>query len=149
MTAEIVWIVAGLVLLGGELVFGGFIVVFFGIAAIVTGVALWAGLPQTGGIPYLLFSVVAVGLLVFLRSRFQAWFTGKSISADHDDDILGHEAVVESGFDAHSPHRGRVGYRGAGWDARCALGPLAAGTYVRIVARDGLTLEVVPLTARQ
>jgi membrane protein implicated in regulation of membrane protease activity len=149
MTAEIVWIVAGLILLVAELFFGGFIIVFFGIAAIATGIALWLGLPETGGIPYLVFSAVAVGLLVFLRSRFQAAFTGRSISADQDDDILGHEAVVQSGFDAQSPHRGRVSYRGAGWDARCDLGPLATGTYVRIVAREGLTLEVVPLSARQ
>jgi membrane protein implicated in regulation of membrane protease activity len=144
MSAEIVWILTGLVLLAAELFFGGFIVVFFAIAAIVTGLAVWAGLPQAGGTPYLLFSVVAVGLLVFLRSRFQSWFTGKSISADQDDDILGHEAVVESGFDGASPTRGRISYRGAGWDARCPAGPLTPGSYVRIVARNGLMLDVEP-----
>jgi len=144
MGEEIVWIVIGLVLIAAELLLDGFIVVFFGIAALVTGIAIWAGLPTTGGVPFLVFSVVAVGSLVFLRRRFTQWFRGTSLEGDPDDGIIGHEATVESGFDAASPHRGKVSYRGAGWDARCDAGPLTHGAWVRIVARRGITLEVVP-----
>lgn len=145
MTEPIVWILVGLVLLGAELIFSGFIIVFFGIAAVVTGLLIWGGMPTTNGLEYAMFSGIAVGLLVFLRRRFQGWFRGAEIAGDGDDDIIGHEAQVESGFDAATPDRGKISFRGAGWDARTHAGPLRAGSYVRIVARHGLALEVEPM----
>lgn len=146
MSEELLWIIVGLVLIASELLFTTFVVVFFGIAALITGILMWVGLPNTGGLPFIVFSVIAVGLIVFLRQRFQQWFRGASLSGDQDDDILGHEATVESGFDDGSPTRGKVSYRGAAWDARSEDGPLVRGAFVRIVARHGLTLEVVSAT---
>jgi inner membrane protein len=147
VTEPIVWIIAGLVMLGAELLFSGFIIVFFGIAAVATGILIWGGMPTTNGIEYAMFSGISIGLLVFLRRRFQAWFRGSSISGDSDDDIIGREGRVESGFDSSAPDRGKISFRGAGWDARSRVGPLQPGSYVRIVARHGLTLEVEPVNA--
>ena len=144
MSEELLWIIVGLALIASELLFATFVVVFFGIAALATGILLWFGMPSTGGFPFIVFAAITVGLLFFLRSRFQQWFRGASLSGDQDDDILGHEATVESGFEGASPTRGKVSYRGAGWDARCDTGPLSRGAFVRIVARHGLTLDVVP-----
>ena len=146
MIEAILWIIVGLVLLGAELIFSGFIIVFFGIAAIATGILIWGGMPTTNGIEYAMFSGISIGLLVFLRRRFQSWFRGKAIT-ESDDDIIGHEARIESGFDAASPDRGKISFRGAGWDARTRSGPLRTGSYVRIVTRHGLTLEVEPVAA--
>ena len=145
MTEPIVWILVGLVLLGAELILSGFIIVFFGIAAIATGILVWGGMPTSNGIEFAAFSGISIGLLLFLRRRFQSWFRGAEIEGDSDDDILGHEGRVESGFDAMAPDRGKISFRGAGWDARTRRGPLVAGSYVRIVARHGLTLEVEPV----
>lgn len=147
MGEEIVWIIVGLVLIVAELFLTSFVVVFLGIGALVTGILLWAGLPTAGGTPFVVFSGVSVGLLVFLRRKFQQWFRGASIAGGSDDDIIGHEATIQSGFDTASPTRGKVSYRGAGWDARSHSGPLAQGAFVRIVARQGLVLEVTPSTS--
>ena len=149
MGAEIVWIIVGIVLILAELLFTSFVVVFFGFAALITGIALWFGMHGGDGVPYVLFSAVSIGLIVFLRRRFQQWFRGASLSGDQDDDIVGHEAVVQSGFDPAAPMRGKVSYRGAGWDARSSFGPLAPGVLVKIVARHGLTLDVVPLDQKE
>jgi membrane protein implicated in regulation of membrane protease activity len=146
---ELLWIIAGILLIGAELLFANFVVVFIGAASLFTGIAIWFGLPTESGIPFILFAALAVGMIVFLRRRFQQMFKGASLSGDQDDDILGHEATVEAGFDAASPTRGKVSYRGAGWDARCEAGPLARGAFVRIVARQGLTLDVVPIERKE
>ena len=146
MTEPIIWIVVGLVLLGAELLFSGFIIVFFGIAAIATGVLIWGGMPTSNGIEFATFSAISIGLLVFLRRRFQSWFRGAETEGS-DEDIVGREGRVESGFDVAAPDRGKISFRGAGWDARTRVGPLAAGSYVRIVGRHGLTLEVEPVGA--
>ena len=142
MSAEMIWIVLGFVLIGAELFVNAFILVFFGIAALVVGVALWLGLPNANGLPFIVFSVVSVGMLLLLRNRFQDWFKGGSTAAKPDDDFLGFDAQVESGFDAATPNRGKVSFRGASWSARSDAGPYAAGDFVRICDRDSSTLIV-------
>lgn len=140
---ELYWLAAGVGLIVIELLVSGFIAVFFGAAAIVVGLLVWAGLPATGPLPYLVFSVTALGLLFGLRSRFRTWFTGRSISRDVDDDFIGRTALVVEGFGDAAHAYGTVDYRGASWSARCPSGSaLAAGDRVRIVGRDGSTLDI-------
>jgi membrane protein implicated in regulation of membrane protease activity len=138
----LIWIVAGLVLIVAEFFISTFVIIFLGIGALVTGIALWAGMTADHGVPYLVFAGVSVALLVLLRTRFKGWFMGRTLSADADDDFLGHEAVIESGFQAASPRRGKVAYRGASWDARTGTGPFVRGTVVRITGRQGPVLDV-------
>lgn len=140
--SAVIWVILGVVLIAAEMLLNAFIIIFFGIAAVIVGILLQLGMPETAGLPYVVFGVLSVALLVLLRSRFQNWFKGRSISAQRDDDFLGRDAVVESGFDVASPDRGKVMYRGASWDARSRTGPFARGAYVRITARDSSTLIV-------
>jgi inner membrane protein len=140
--SAVIWVVLGVVLIAAEMLLNAFIIIFFGIAAVIVGILLKLGMPETNGLPYVVFGVLSVALLVLLRSRFQSWFKGGSIRAERDDDFLGRDAVVESGFDAASPDRGKVTYRGASWDARTTTGPFARGAYVRITDRDSSTLIV-------
>ncbi len=142
MSAELIWIILGFTLVGAELFVNAFVLVFFGIAAIVVGVALWLGLPQGNGLPFIVFALASVGMLLVLRNRFQDWFKGASIAAEPDEDFLGFDVQVESGFDATTPTRGKVSFRGASWSARSDTGPYAAGEYVRICDRDSSTLVV-------
>jgi membrane protein implicated in regulation of membrane protease activity len=140
--AELIWVVLGFLLIAAEMFLNAFIIIFFGIAAVLVGILLWLGLPGGYGVPFFVFGALSVGLLLLLRSRFRSWFKGASTAAQKDDDFLGREAVVESGFDAASPHRGKVSYRGASWDARTTAGPFARGAYVRITDRDSSMLVV-------
>lgn len=142
MSAELIWVVLGFVLIAAEILSNAFIIIFFGIAAVLVGILLWLGLPPGNGVPFFVFGGLSVGLLLLLRNRFQNWFKGVSTDAPQDDDFLGRDAVVESGFDTATPHRGKVSYRGASWDARASAGPFAPGTYVRITGRDSSMLIV-------
>lgn len=145
MSIALLWIVAGFVLIVAEFALTTFVVIFFGIAALLVGLLLWAGLPASYGVPYLLFAALSLGLVLVLRSRFRDWFTGRTISADADDDFIGHEVRIESGFDPAQPGRGRVAYRGASWDARSSTAEYPADAIARIVRRQGSQLDIAPL----
>ena len=145
MNIALIWLLVGFALICAEFFLTSFFVIFLGIAAVVVSVAIWAGMPAEGGMPYLLFAAVALGTLLGLRARFRDWFTGGYADDGVDEDFVGREVVVESGFDEASPGRGRVSYRGAAWDARSSQETMAAGTRAAIVARDGTRLEIAPL----
>ena len=142
----LVWIVAGLAIVLLELFLSGFIAVFIGIGALVTGIAITLGLPSDGALPFLVFVVVTVGTLLGLRARFAVWFQGRvhqSGGGETDDDFVGREARVIRGFGAEDKGRGDVDYRGATWAARADL-PLSQGDLVVIKGRENLTLIVAP-----
>jgi membrane protein implicated in regulation of membrane protease activity len=140
----IVWVVFGLLMVLSELFLTGFIAIFIGIGAIVTGIAIALGMPGDGSLPFVLFSVVAVASLLALRARFSDWFRGRiraGVSSEADDDFLGREALVLRGFGEADQGRGEVDYRGAHWSARSEH-QLAEGEIAVITGRDNLTLIV-------
>jgi membrane protein implicated in regulation of membrane protease activity len=148
MDQGLLWFVAGAILMIAELFLPGFIAVFFGFGAVVTGLAIWMGLPTEGGWPFLLFSAVTIVSIAFMRTRFQQWFTGKQAGDSEstpDTDFLGREAIVLEGFGNLEPHRGMVEYRGSRWSARSEGVALAIGDRVVITAQEGLTLTVKKL----
>lgn len=140
----IIWVVVGLLMVLSELFLTGFIAVFIGIGAIVTGVAIALGMPGDGSLSFLVFSAVSVGSLLALRARFAGWFRGgvhAGVSSEADDDFVGREARVLGGFGDGDQGRGEVDYRGAHWSARSQQ-QLAPGDLVVITGRDNLTLIV-------
>ena len=67
------WLAAGLVLVVAELATpGGFVIIFFGIAALVVGILGLLGVVTSASLQFLLFSVLAVGLLAILRARLKS-----------------------------------------------------------------------------
>ncbi|MEM7079681.1 MAG: NfeD family protein [Pseudomonadota bacterium] len=144
MSSALIWLVIGFVLIVAEFFITSFIVIFFGIAAVLVGTAIWLGLPDDSAIPYLTFAALSVVLLFGLRSRFQDWFVGSLAEHPGDDDFLGHEVQIESGFDDASPGRGRVSYRGAGWNAKSDSAHLVAGSYATIIDRQSALLTIEP-----
>ena len=144
MSAALIWLVVGFALIFAEFVLTSFIVIFFGLAAVLVAIALWLGLPG-GATPFLMFSVLALAMLFGLRSRFQDWFMGDVAGADLDDDFVGREATVTAGFSADEPGRGKISFRGAAWDARSDAGELAIDSHVRIVSRHGTVMNVEPI----
>lgn len=142
MSIALWWIVVGFGVMIAELFLSSFVVVFFGAGAILTGLAIWFGLPTGSGLQYLFFTVVSLVLLFGLRSHFQRMLKGGVADAGVDEDFIGFEARVIDGFGEGDQGRGRIDYRGAAWQARSNQNGLAPGTLVRITARDGLTLLV-------
>lgn len=142
MTLALWWIVIGFGVMIAELFLSSFVVVFFGAGAVITGVALWLGLPAESGLHYLFFVVVSLALLFGLRSHFQRMLKGGVADTGIDEDFIGFEARVIDGFGADSHGRGRVEFRGSAWPARCEASPCTPGTLVTIKGREGTTLIV-------
>ena len=69
LNPEYIWLGVGFALVIAEVTMGNFILFFLGLAAALTGVALWVGLPAQNGIPYMLFAALALVLVVGVRSR--------------------------------------------------------------------------------
>ena len=140
--AQYFWIGIGFALVLAEVLMGNFILFFIGIASIITGLALWLGMPADNGLPFLLFAALSIGLLVGLRSKMRNVAVGDVASSSVDEDFVGRDVQIESGFDANSPGRGRVSYRGASWDAKSDQSHLPAGSFATIVSRESNLLYV-------
>jgi membrane protein implicated in regulation of membrane protease activity len=141
-SSEYLWLGFGFALIIAEVTMGNFILFFIGLAAVITGMALWGGMPSASGIPFMLFAGLALVLLVGVRSRLRQYLVGNSVQGSADEDYIGKEVTVVSGFTESSESRGRVNYRGADWDARSEEAHLAEGALATIVGREGNTLIV-------
>lgn len=136
------WLAAGLVLVVAELATpGGFVIIFFGIAALVVGVLGFLGVVTSTPLQLLLFSVLSVGSLAILRERLQSKLRTPSSAAV--DSLIGDLAIPQERL---SPGVvGRVEVRGSSWSARnTSAVTLDAGQRARVAGVDGLTLTVIP-----
>ena len=136
------WLAAGLVLVVAELATpGGFVIIFFGISALVVGVLALLGWVSSVPIQFLLFSVIAVASLAILRGRVQSRL--QTPPSSNVDSLIGDLAIPQERL---SPGVvGRVEVRGSTWSARNTSNvTLDPGQRARVAAVDGLTLAVIP-----
>lgn len=138
------WIAVGFVLIVSEFFAPMFVLVFLGVAALITGGALLVGLPQHSAIPYATFAATSVVLLILLRKAARRHFRGleaEVVAANPGfNDIVGKEAVVISGF-SEGNAQGRVSFRGTEWDAASDV-PLLPGDRVTICSHESHKLRV-------
>jgi membrane protein implicated in regulation of membrane protease activity len=139
------WIAAGLVLVALELVVPGFVIFFFGLGAVLTGLVLFVVPGLSSSLQILLFAVASLLLLVTCRRFMPKSFRGRSTQAEgdpDDDEVAGSIArVAAPGLSAG--HEGKVEFRGTLWNARAeGSDDLAAGTEVVVVRRENLLLVV-------
>ena len=132
------WVIAGLILLGLEVLAPGNVFVWFGVAALITGgLALFASFGwQT---EFLVFVLLAVILVVAGRRYFAR---GPSVS---EQPFLNQRAAGQVGrtFILAEPivgGHGRIRIDDSLW--RVSGPNLPSGTKVRVVAADGAVLEV-------
>ena len=136
------WLAAGLALVVAELATpGGFVIIFFGIAALLIGVLGLLGVVSSAPLQFLLFSVLAVGSLALLRGRLQSKL--RTPGASNVDSLIGDLAIPQERL---SPGVvGKVEVRGSTWSARNTSSvTLDPGQRARVAGVDGLTLAVVP-----
>lgn len=136
------WITAGVVLAALELATpGGIFMIFFGVAAIVVGGVEMFGLLQQAWMQWLLFPVLALLALKLFRrpllDRMQLHDRGK----DDVDSLVG--AVAVTAGPIRPGGHGQAELRGTTWSARNVGDmPLSAGQRCRVVAVDGLMLNL-------
>jgi len=87
------------------------------------------------------FVVVLIVSLVALRSTLVGRLAGQGVPS-RTDTLIGCDGIVTHDIDP-TMGTGRVNVGGQDWAARCT-GAIAAGTKVRVVAADGIVLEVTP-----
>jgi len=136
------WVALGLsVLLAEIMIVGTGHLLWIGIAALLASVIAWLGLPWT--VQWLAFALLSVAGAVgwYIRQRLKARHPDAADALnDRAGHLVGREAqVVEPIVDG----RGRIRLGDATW---LVSGPdLAVGSRVKIVAANGVLLEVMPL----
>ncbi len=138
------WMLAGLLLLAGELLTpGGFYLIFFGAGALALGFLKLIGLEFGLAIEGLIFVVISVAALALFRKPLLQRFQRPS-SASNVDNLTNEVATALE--EIPSGGRGKVELRGTSWNAQ-NLGdsPIAKATRCQVVRVDGLTLLVRPL----
>jgi membrane protein implicated in regulation of membrane protease activity len=136
------WVVLGLVLGAIELATpGGFVVIFFSVAALAVGLGELAGLGLPAWGQWLAFPILAiVALRLFRRPLLARLQTG---TAGDVDPIVSELAVpvtvIEPG------QHGRAELRGTLWNAHnVGITAVSAGQRCRVVAVNGLQLDIRP-----
>lgn len=145
MSLPWLWIYSGLLLLLLELVVPGFILCFFGLAAMtVGGLAFLFGDAFGSHGQVAAFSVLSILYIVLLRRWLKSAFSGTRVTTatDFENEYVGRVGKVTVAIEP--PLAGRVMVGDAEWSASSDA-PLAAGTDVKVVAQENLTLRVTAL----
>ena len=136
------WVALGLVLGAIELATpGGFFVIFFGVAAVVVGLAELAGLGLPAWGQWLAFPILALVALRLFRRPLLARL--QPATAAPVDSMVA-EVAVPTGAIEPGQH-GRAELRGTIWAAHNVSPTLVtAGQRCRVVAVNGLQLDIRP-----
>lgn len=139
MTAALVWLIVGLVLMMAEVLSGDFVLIMLGIAALAG--AGGAALTDNIVVEVAVFAVVSVGLLVLGRPALKRRFLGGPGVRTNTDALIGAHAVVLSTVDTVN---GRIKLAGDVWSARSLSEghSIEPGTTVTVVEIAGATAVV-------
>jgi membrane protein implicated in regulation of membrane protease activity len=131
-----VWIIAGLVLTVLEMIVPGMVIIWFGVAGVVTGILAFFVHNQ-----YIQFSVFVVlsGLMVVFSQRIARRITHAEPELVGANRWVGTTGRVIA--DIKPPEFGRVKVHGEEWRATATC-EIEAGGMVRVVAVAGTHLEV-------
>ena len=137
-----IWFIAGIILTLAEFVIPGFVICFFGGAALIVGVLQWLFPALTLAWQLLLFAVFGVLLLIGCRRFMPGIFRGGESAAESDidnDGVAGENCVCSEAISPGVP--GKVDFRGSLWSAS-ADESIEAGTVCVVISRNNLTLNV-------
>lgn len=143
-SAVLLWFFIGFFLILAELAMPGFVVIFFGVGAWVTCLALELSLIKSFNMQLLTFLLASGASLLLFRKKGRQLFEGKKSGKlgpfDSVDDFTGQRAIVVEPIVPDQPG-GKVEFHGTRWSAESAES-LSAGEPVEIIRRDNLTLIV-------
>jgi len=142
MSAAMIWILIGILLILSELLATSIIAVFLGISAILVGLLLNWNLIEGTAIQFTIFGISSLILLLFARGKLKSWFSGHT--TDESDgkpnfkEDIGHRVKVVDDFEQGA---GRVVLNGVKWDAY-STDDLKAGETAWVVSNEGIHLTV-------
>lgn len=142
LTGYAFWLLLGLALLLSEFFIPAMIAVFFGIGALVVGLLTLFGVIDSLPYQLVLFALISMGALWYLRRHFKRWLRGSEADLavrDQDDaGLLGARVTVLTDFSAGIGH---VQLNGSKWDAE-SIDPLKAGDTAWVQNHSGIVLQV-------
>jgi hypothetical protein len=133
----LIWVLAGLVLLGAELALPGAFLLWAGLAAIGTGLVWLFAAPGFPLSVLLFILLMGAGVALALRRRRQARHGAAELNTP-ESGLVGREGVVIES--AQPGLRVRVG--DGDWPARAVSGLPRPGEVVRVEGVDGMVLRV-------
>ncbi|WP_197319802.1 NfeD family protein [Saccharomonospora sp. NB11] len=139
MTAAIIWLIVGLVLVVAEVLSGDFVLVMLGLGALAGAAS--AALTGNPIIDVLVFAVSSAGLIVLARPALKRKLLSGTNVPMHTDALLGTTAVTVSTVDGSG---GQVKLAGEVWSARSLTDTdvIPPGTTVTVVEIAGATAVV-------
>jgi membrane protein implicated in regulation of membrane protease activity len=143
MDPGLIWILAGLGLLGAEMLVPGAYLLWIGLAAVGTGLLLLVAAPGFGTSVAVFVMLTAAGILVALRLKRRGG-AARRVNAP-EAGLAGRQASVIAVEGASL----RVRLGDSDWPARLPHGAAMPepGALVRVEAVDGVVLVVAPLHA--
>ncbi len=133
------WIILGLILLILEIFISGFLVACFGISALLTAITLT--FDASLSVQLITFGLLNIATLYLLRPFLQKQFAGKEVKSGVDA-LIGRELRLEEDY-TPSMEYSLQKIQGDVWRVRSKTNEaITAGTQVRVVAREGLTLII-------
>ncbi|MDT7728054.1 MAG: hypothetical protein QOI21_4630 [Actinomycetota bacterium] len=139
MTAALIWLILGLVLIVAEVISGDFVLIMLGVGAL-----FGAGSAALTGNVYIdvaVFAVTSIGLIFGVRPVLKRRFLGGHGVLTNSDALIGARAVVLSKVDISD---GRVKLAGDTWSARALHEGEShePGASVTVVEINGATVIV-------
>ncbi|MXY90292.1 MAG: NfeD family protein [Gammaproteobacteria bacterium] len=139
-----IWIVAGLVLMGVEIlaVDTAFYLIFIGVAALLMGFAMSVGIELPMWAQWTGFAVLALVFMVFFREKLYAKLRGGVVG--FQDTAIGGRVSVEE--DVAPGGETRVKMRGTKWTAiNTGSRVIVKGSQAEITEVDGLTIKIAAI----
>ena len=142
--AEIIWFVAGLVMILLEFVQPGLVIVFFGAGAWIVSLLAYLNILESLTSQVLVFGVVSLGLLLGLRrwvkDKFHGHVGDRQNLSENLDEFTGKPVIVLQDV-IPGQAGGQVEFKGTTWQA-VSEQEIPKGETASIVAMDGITLKI-------
>lgn len=134
------WVYIGIAMIVFEILTPGIFQLFFGLGAFSVALLVWLWPQMANGWQWLIFSILSIIYLILFRRTFKKVFIGQLEAVNAlSDELIGKNAAVTTPITPDNA--GRIELGGTFWQAE-AQQEIAAGTTVRVTARNNLTLTV-------
>lgn len=131
------WFAIGFFMLAAELLTTGFVFIFLGLGALLTGLLIFMGLEISISTQLILFVVLSFTSLMVLRNPLKKWFD-KSKQGEYNN-FKGETCEVIHWNNENSS--GTVKFRGTQWQAQSQQ-PMQIGQQASIESVEGITLTI-------
>lgn len=133
-----IWAIAGVLMIGSEIFFSDFVMFFFGLGALLTGIITLMFPDIALNIPFQfgLWIILSSVSLLTLRRYFSKTFRGSILSENRQDEMIGRSARVVEEISPDKP--GRISFEGTTWKAVCYGEHFMPDDRVTIIQQEGI-----------